>query len=132
MSGSLAALSNMLFPSATLAEGIAKDLSGASNVILRLRVSHPIFSIVTAVYLIFVAGWFKRRFDGDRLVARWSNILSVMVLVQIAFGAATLLTLGPIIMQLGHLLLADLIWISFVLMCANSLTADHTRTDQFP
>jgi heme A synthase len=41
-------------------------------------------------------------------VARWSNVLSVLVLIQLAFGAATFLTLGPIVMQVGHLLLADL------------------------
>lgn len=122
MSGSLAALSNMLFPSASVAEGIAKDFSAASNVILRLRLSHPILSILVAVYVIFVSGYLKK--SGSRAVAKWSNWLSILVLVQIAFGAATLLTLGPIIMQLGHLLLADLIWIVFVLFAANSLSSE--------
>lgn len=124
MSGSLAALSNMLFPSASLAEGIAKDFSAASNVILRLRLSHPILSILVAVYVIFVSGYIRQRSGGDAAVAKWSNWLSILVLVQIAFGAATLLTLGPIVMQLGHLLLADLIWIVFVLFAANSLVRE--------
>jgi len=31
--------------------------------------------------------------------------------------------MGPIVMQLGHLLLADLLWISFVLLVANFLAA---------
>ncbi|HVE58059.1 MAG TPA: COX15/CtaA family protein, partial [Pyrinomonadaceae bacterium] len=44
MSGSVAALSNMIFPSETLTEGITKDFSATSNVLLRLRISHPIFS----------------------------------------------------------------------------------------
>jgi hypothetical protein len=43
--------------------------------------------------------------------------------VQVAFGGATLLTLGPIVMQLGHLLLADLVWISFVLLVLTFLAA---------
>jgi heme A synthase len=50
---------------------------------------------------------------------------SVLVLLQIAFGAATLLMLGPIVMQLGHLLLADLVWIAFVLMFANHLSGNQ-------
>lgn len=124
MSGSLAALSNMLFPSASIAEGIAKDFSAASNVILRLRLSHPILSILIAVYIIFVSGYLKQRSGRDRAVAKWSNWLSILVLVQIAFGAATLLTLGPIVMQLGHLLLADMIWIVFVLFAASSLSLE--------
>lgn len=125
-SGSIAALSSMLFPSETLAEGLSKDFSTASNVLLRLRLSHPILSVSTAVYLIFIAGWLKVQSGNEPGVARWSNILSVLVLVQVAFGAATLLTLAPIIMQLGHLLLADLLWIAFVLMTAHYFSEPAT------
>ncbi len=118
-SGALAALSNMLFPSESLAEGLAKDLSSTSNVIVRLRLSHPLLSIFTAVYLVFIAGWLRKRAGGSGSVGKWSNVVSILVLLQIAFGAATLLMLGPIVMQLGHLLLADAIWMSFVLLAAN-------------
>lgn len=118
-SGSIAALSSMLFPSATLAEGVAKDFSTASNILLRLRLSHPLLSILTSVYLIFLAGWLKRESANHVDVARWSNVLTVLILMQIVFGAATLLTLAPIVMQLGHLLLADAIWIVFVLLSAS-------------
>lgn len=124
MSGSVAALSSMLFPSETLADGLAKDFATTSNILLRLRISHPIMSILVSVYLIFVAGWLKMKFTSSPGVVRWSNALSILIIIQIAFGALTLLTLAPILMQLGHLLLADLIWISFVLMNANVLVED--------
>lgn len=122
LSGSLAALSNMLFPSQTLAEGVAKDFSATSNIILRLRLSHPILSILTSVYLIFLAGWLKAK-SGDATVGWWSNAVSLLVIGQVIFGGATLLTLGPIVMQLGHLLLADAVWIAFVLLVASYLNA---------
>ena len=122
MSGSVAALSNMLFPSETLSEGITKDFSATSNILLRMRVSHPILSILTSVYLIFLAGWLRKKSAGSQSVTRWSNVLSVLILIQIAFGAATLLTLAPIVMQLGHLFLADAVWISFVLLTASFLS----------
>jgi cytochrome c oxidase assembly protein subunit 15 len=125
ISGSIAALTHMLFPSATLAEGIAKDFSPTSNVLLRLRLLHPIVSIASAVFLIFVSGWLRSRSGNSRDVVRWSNVLSVLILAQIAFGAATLLMLGPIVMQLGHLLLADAIWISFVLLAASYLSMEN-------
>ena len=124
MSGSIAALSSMIFPSETLSEGITKDFSATSNILLRLRVSHPILSVSVSVYLIFLAGWIKNKFTEFSQIRRWANILSVLLIVQIAFGSLTLLTLAPIIMQIGHLLLADLIWISFVLMSANVLAED--------
>ncbi len=122
LSGSLAALSNMLFPSQSLAEGVAKDFSATSNIILRLRLSHPIMSILTSVYLIFLAGWLKAK-SGDTNVGWWSSAVSLLVIGQVIFGGATLLTLGPIVMQLGHLLLADMVWIAFVLLVASFLNA---------
>lgn len=122
MTGSIAALANMLFPSGTLSEGIAKDFSETSHALLRLRVMHPISSIIASVFLVFLAGWVRNRSGGDAEVTRWSNILSILLIVQVAFGAATLLTLGPIVMQLGHLFLADAVWISFVLMSATALS----------
>jgi heme A synthase len=128
-SGSVAALGSMLFPSETLVEGVSKDFSAGSNMLLRLRVSHPILSILTGVYLLFLAGWLRVWSGKDAAVSRWSNVLSVLVLLQLAFGAATLLTLAPIVMQLGHLLLADLVWISFVLLVANFLASRPELSD---
>ncbi len=119
LSGSLAALSNMLFPSATIAEGMAKDFSATSDALLRLRISHPILSILTVVYLIFLAGWLKVRAGSEARITWWSNAVSIIALIQLLFGGATLLTHAPIVMQLGHLLLADLLWIAIVLMCAS-------------
>lgn len=121
MSGSIAALGSMLFPSSTLSEGIAKDFSDSSHYILRLRVFHPILSILTGVFLIFLAGWIKAQSKQSASVQRWSNVLSGLILMQFASGLVTILTLAPIVMQLVHLFLADAVWISFVLMAASFL-----------
>ena len=121
-SGSLAALSTMLFPSETLAEGFTKDFASASHLLLKLRPGHPIIAVITGVYLIFLAGWLRAQAAGSAGVKRWSDTLSILVLVQLALGAATLLMLSPIVMQLLHLLLADLVWIAFVLMTAEFLS----------
>lgn len=121
MSGSIAALSSMLFPSSTLSEGIAKDFSATSHYILRLRVFHPILSVATGVFLIFLAGWLKKQSIENKETVRWSNILSILILIQFVSGAVLILLLTPIVMQLIHLFLADAIWIAFVLMAASFL-----------
>ena len=123
MSGSVAALSSMIFPAETLNAGIAQDFSPTSNILLRIRPLHPILSVLTGVFLIYAAGWLKRESGNEAGVARWSGVLTIVVVCQIAFGAATLLMLAPIVMQLGHLLLADTIWITFVLLAANFLAS---------
>ena len=128
MSGSIAALSSMIFPSETLSEGITKDFSATSNILLRLRVSHPILSVSVGIYLIVLASWIKNQFAGFSQITRWANVLSVLVLIQFASGAITLLTLAPIVMQIVHLFLADAVWISFVLMAAGVL-AEQSPTE---
>ena len=117
----------MLFPASSLTEGLARDFDPDSHFLLRLRIIHPFLSIFTAVYLLFLSGWIGRKAVDSREVATWSKTLSVLVGLQIAFGAATLLLLGPIVMQLGHLLLADLVWIAFVLLCASYITNPAAR-----
>ncbi|HEX3102303.1 MAG TPA: COX15/CtaA family protein [Pyrinomonadaceae bacterium] len=125
ITGSIAALSHMIFPSGTIAEGIAKDFSPTSNILLRLRLLHPITAILTSVFVIFLTGWLTKECGKERLVVRWSNILSILILAQIAFGSLTLLTLAPILMQLGHLLFVDLIWISYVMFAASFLSTER-------
>lgn len=121
MTGSIAALSNMLFPTESLAAGIQQDFSSASHILQRLRIFHPISSIVVGVSLIFLSGWLKKLSPDDDWVRRFSSALSLLILFQIAFGAITLLTGAPIVMQLVHLFLADAVWISFVLLAASFL-----------
>ena len=129
MSGSVAALSSMLFPSETLTEGVTKDFSQTSHILLRLRVSHPILSIMVGVFLVFLAGWFKSKAKENFTINRLSNVLTILIAVQFAFGALTLLTLAPIVMQIGHLLLADAIWIVFVLLSAGFLAEQNESTE---
>ncbi len=126
ISGSVAALSSMIFPSGTVTEGITKDFSTTSHMLLRLRPLHPLLAVASAVFLVFWTGGLKRQFCDSKRIVRWANTVAVLVVVQVAFGALTLLTLGPILMQLGHLLLADLVWIAFVLLSLNLLSKQTT------
>lgn len=130
VSGSIAALSNMLFPSGSLAEGMAKDFSPTSNILLRLRLLHPITAILTSVFLVFLTGWLAKESGNERSVKRWSNILAILVLAQIAFGSITLFLLAPILLQLGHLFLADAIWISYVILAASFLSVGPAQDDR--
>ena len=123
ISGSMAALTTMLFPAGSLGEGLAMDFDPSSHPLLRLRILHPISAVIGAVMLIFISGRIASISMGS--VKSCSRALTVLILAQLAFGAATLLMLAPIAMQLGHLLLADLVWIGFILMFANHFSGDE-------
>lgn len=129
ISGSIAALSNMIFPSSSLAEGLAKDFSATSHILLRLRIIHPILSVAVGVFLIVIAGWLRSQAKENVGVNRWADALSILVLIQFASGAVTLLMHAPILMQIVHLLLADLLWIAFVLLSVNVL-AEQTAVEE--
>ena len=129
MSGSIAALSTMLLPKASLSEEFAKDFAGTSHILQRLRISHPILSISVGVYLVFLAGWLKSQALENARVGRWADILCILVLIQFASGAITLFTHAPILMQITHLFLADLLWITFILLSANVLT-EHSAGEK--
>lgn len=86
ISGSIAALSHMIFPAGTISEGIASDFSSTSHILLRLRLLHPITAILTSVFLIFLTSWLAKERRSDRKVGRWSDVISILVLIQIGFG----------------------------------------------
>jgi heme a synthase len=118
-SGAVAALGDTLFPSRTLSEALAADLSPTSHLLIRLRVLHPVLAGGTALALVWLAPALARgRGDAARRLARGVVVLTA---AQISLGFANVLLLAPISLQLAHLAVADAIWIGFVLLGAASL-----------
>jgi heme a synthase len=122
VSGAIAALGNTLYPDGSLAEGLAADLSPASHFLIRLRILHPVFAVVTAVGLLF--GSARMASGASAHVASSARLVSTLAAVQLAAGALNVILLAPVWMQLLHLLLADLLWISFVLLAARTLAVE--------
>lgn len=120
-SGAVAALGNTLYPDASLAEGFAADLSATSHLLIRLRILHPTFAVLTAVGLLFGATRLARGSGAG--AARFGRIVAWLAAVQLVIGAANVILLAPVWMQMIHLLVADLLWIAFVLLGATVLRA---------
>src|SRR5690606_27977242 len=116
--GAVAALGDTLFPARTLSEGLAADLSPASHFLLRLRVLHPFIAVLTGGYLLLAARMLVRRESGS--VAAYPAV-PVLVSGQLIAGLVTVILLAPVWLQLLHLLLADLVWISTLLLSASAL-----------
>lgn len=111
--GAIAALGDTLFPSQSLAEGIAADFDSASHLFVRLRWLHPAAALVTA----FVIGRYALGLAlDDSEVSKLGRALLLLVLFQIALGLLNLMLLAPIWLQLVHLLMADIAWIVFVVI----------------
>jgi cytochrome c oxidase assembly protein subunit 15 len=126
VSGAVAALGNTLYPDGSLAEGLAADLSPTSHFLIRLRILHPTFAVLTSVGLIFGASRLaKGAGDTAHRLARQVAALSG---IQLLAGAVNLILLAPVWMQLVHLLIADLLWIAFVLLGAAALAVPSSAS----
>jgi cytochrome c oxidase assembly protein subunit 15 len=127
ISGAIAALGDTLFPARSLAEAWVRDFDPAASIFVRLRILHPAIAALAGawlgIYAVSTAG--RRR---DLRPRAW--LLLGMVAGQIAAGVANLLLSAPVWMQLVHLLLADGMWISLVLLCAGTLEPDGVLADK--
>ena len=104
-SGGIAAMGNTMFPSESLAAGIAADFDPESHPLIRLRILHPLIAIVVGIYLFLALGlarWIKPVPEGHRL-RQW---LLGTYLVQLGVGTVNLALLAPIVLQMLHLGLA--------------------------
>jgi len=121
VSGAIAALGDTLFPARSLAAGLAQDFDPAASIFVRLRLLHPMIAAGAALWLLFYGMSSAAGRPAARQAAR---IMLACLGAQVLAGVANLLLLAPAWMQLIHLLLADLLWISLVLLCAETLAVD--------
>jgi heme A synthase len=119
-SGAIAALGDTLFPATSLREGIRQDFSPTAHFLLRLRVFHPAIALAVGAYLV-VAARVVARLRPTPTTRRLAVALAALYAVQIGAGFLNLALLAPVWMQLVHLLLADLVWLSLVLFGASAL-----------
>lgn len=118
-SGAVSALGDTLYPSGSLAEGLRADLSATSHMLIRLRIWHPAIAVTLAALVVLIAP--KLVGEADRTGRRICTALSVLVGAQLAAGLLNVVLLAPIWMQMAHLLVADLVWITFIVFSAQVL-----------
>ncbi len=117
ITGTLTALADTLFPARSLAQGFSWDFSNAPSPIVRLRIIHPVMAVLLGSLLVALAVYALSTATSaaSKRLAGW---LLGLVALQFMFGLINVLSLTPLWMQLLHLLTADLIWITLVLLSA--------------
>jgi len=121
ITGVIAALGDTLFPATSLAAGFAQDFEAGANIFLRLRALHPMIAGLAAAWLVFYAATAVRR---GPVPHRYAMRMGAILATQLAAGVLNLLLLAPVWLQIFHLLLADLLWITLVFLCASRLAED--------
>lgn len=114
--GALNALADTIFPSGVGAGDVTDEFGGTAPLLLQLRIVHPIVAVIGGLMVGWIAAETAKR--GSRRTRRLAAIVSSVVLVQFFIGIANVYLLAPLSMQVIHLLVADVLWISFVLFGA--------------
>jgi heme a synthase len=125
-SGAVAALGDTLYPARSLGAGLAADFSETAHFLVRLRLAHPLFALAGAAAVAIVALQALR--SGDAASRRAALALLLLIAAQLLAGLANVVLLAPVWLQLVHLLLADLVWITLVRLAARALARPAATT----
>lgn len=122
VSGSLAALGDTLFPSATLRAAVAADLAAGSPWLIKLRWVHPASAVIAGLCLAFLV---RRTWARPDWTGRVARLVVGLLTAHMVLGVADVLLLAPVWLQLLHLLGADLYWVALVSLSAGAVMVGH-------
>ena len=114
--GSITALADVLFPSASFVEGFIEDFDSTSEVLTRLRILHPFVSTILSIFLFSESNRFKKELAID------TSTIKVLVIVGVILGVLNVVSNIILPLSILHLLLADLLWITYVYKAVEKAT----------
>lgn len=121
-SGAVTALGDTL----VLAAGLRPEDSPLVAQLVELRIYHPLiaFATIGLVWLVWQVA--KSRNPSPHLNRTGLLLLGTFV-VQLLLGGLNVVLKAPVWLQLVHLLVADIIWILFVLLAAQALAVSESK-----
>lgn len=129
--GATTSLADTMFAAETLAEGIRQDFDRESELIVRLRVLHPVVAIAAGALIV----WFTWR-HLDEIEARGhafaARLLVFGVVVQGSLGFVHIALVTPLVTGLAHLLIAQVLWIALVWVALTLLAPTPTPSSATP
>jgi hypothetical protein len=107
VTGALTALGDTLFPVTSLTAGFQQDVAANSHFLIKLRGLHPFLAVL---WILSVFVW-SRKLEVQELLPIRATLL-FFVILQFFLGFLNWMLLAPTAMQIVHLLVADLVFIS--------------------
>ena len=123
--GAVTALGDTVYPAQAsgFAARLQEDQGENANLLQRMRGIHPFLAVAVAAYVAYAAALLSG-FRGSREVRRASLVLALCVSLQVLAGVLNVWLSAPGPMQVVHLLLANLTWISLIVLAAAARQAD--------
>lgn len=115
-SGAVTALGDTLF----IHKGVPIESSPTTEFLVQLRIWHPALAVVTGLFVV-LASTAVYRMRPSNLTQLFARLVKVTFIIQLFAGVLNVYLMVPVWMQMVHLLLADIIWILWVLLGATAL-----------
>jgi heme A synthase len=106
--GSITALADVLFPSASFVDGFLADFDRTSEVLTRLRILHPIISSTLSIVLYVYATGIRKKYNVG------VKLLQILILFAVFLGVINVLSNIVLPLSILHLAIADFLWISYI------------------
>ena len=106
--GSITALADVLFPSASFYEGLMEDFDRTSEVLTRLRILHPMVATGLSVALIIESRKIQKDYKID------VKFFQILVFIAVILGVLNVLSNILLLLSILHLAIADLLWITYI------------------
>ncbi len=116
ITGAVAALADTLCPSTSLRSSLMQDFGSVTPALLHFRLFHPPAALITACYVLWIV---LRSSTSRNQFSRSAIALVISVPVQVGVGIANVLFLAPVWLQIAHLFVADVLWVSLVVVSAD-------------
>ncbi len=120
-SGAITALGTTLFPVQSMAEGLARDLA-PRHFLESLIWVHPVAAVLLGLGMtcaVVIIGSLRK----TPVIFTLTKIQIGCFVLQLLLGGMNLMLHAPVWLQLIHLFVADLVWVSLVLFAASVLAA---------
>jgi len=124
--GAVTALGDTVFPvqSSGFVARFREDQGLNAHILQRMRSIHPFVAVVAAAFVAYVA-MLLPSYRASRDVRRASAALAVSIALQLCAGVLNIWLSAPGPLQVAHLLLANMVWISLILLAAAMRQGDE-------
>jgi heme A synthase len=126
--GALNAIGDAVFPPDVVSSGLVEKFGPGAPLLLQLRVIHPAIAVVGGIFVAWIA--MRLSNEASDRTKRLSFAVTLIVFSQMFIGVANIFLLTPLFMQVTHLMIADALWIVFVLFGATVMEQDHARLER--
>ncbi len=123
MSGAIAALGDTLFPATSIIEGLRQELSPTAHFLIRLKLLHPLLATCVGLFMVLMLGLASHLRPSEEL-KKLSQITITAYASQLLVGLVNVSFLAPIEIQIFHLLMADIVWVTALISVVVALAKD--------